>query len=603
MSGIDLGTSNTCVAYWDAEEGTAVVFPLLQVYSAGKVVEQNLLPSMLYIARDAEVEAGLTRVPWSGEEPSRFIAGELARQRAVETPDRVVTSAKSWLCNQAIDRTAAVLPWNTTLDDKISPCTAAAEYLSHVRAALTHTKPELGSQLTEQVVVTVPASFDEGARSLTLEAAHTAGLQQVTLLEEPIAAMYAWLAEKGEHWRDLLTAGDCVLVCDVGGGTADFSLILVDEVQGELSLERISVGDHILLGGDNMDLALAYTLRQQLADQGTELDQWQFLSLVQSARKAKEQLLGSREQTEFPISIAGAGSNLFASTISTTLRTDLITSVVLDGFFPYCTADTLPDLNSDGGFQDFGLPYASDPALTKHLAAFLTRSRRILAADAAQTERFSALLDRHESLLIPNVVLFNGGVFNAQFLRERLLEVLTDWAQQPVRELESLDLDLAVCKGAAYYSYLKQSGTALRIRSGTTRSYYLGVEQSMPAVPGFKPPLRGLCIAPKGLEEGADSVLPDKEFGLRPGQKARFRFFASSDRAQDLPGAIIENVATHLEEITALEVCIPETEGITGVVPVRLHAKITELGILELWMKHSRSDQQWKLEFDVRTQE
>ncbi len=453
------------------------------------------------------------------------------------------------------------------------------------------------------MVVTVPASFDEVARGLTHQAAVAAGWQRVTLLEEQQAAFYHWIARAGDGWREQIAPGEIVLVCDVGGGTADFSLVAVTEAQGLLQLERISVGDHILLGGDNMDLALAYTLRAELEGQGKKLDNWQFLSLHHACRSAKEALLSEPGLDEVPVAIPGRGSSLFAGTISTPLRRQTLQAIVLDGFFPAAGIEEHPARRRTAGLQEFGLDYAADPGLSRHLAYFLARSYQ----NARSSEDLARLVgDRFREaagtgFICPTAVLFNGGVFKAEALRARILDLLQSWGgERGVRELAGAHFDLAVAKGAAAYARLRIAGEGIRIKAGTARSYYLGLESSMPAVPGFTPPLKAVCVVPQGMEEGSEIALPEREFGLITGEPVQFRFFSSSVRAGDAVGDIVADQAD-LQETARLEATLPSPAGGgREMIPVRLHSLVTELGTLELWMRHQATGRQWKLEFNVR---
>jgi hypothetical protein len=367
------------------------------------------------------------------------------------------------------------------------------------------------------------------------------------------------------------------------------------------------VGEHILLGGDNMDLALAYGLQAQLEQEGHELDHWQFLSLVHNARLAKEKLLNDDSLAEFPLAIPSRGSSLFAKTIATTLQREQAVHQILDGYFPLTGAADLPERRKSVGLQEYGLDYATDPALSKHLARFLTRGLENVRSD----EKLSALVGRHAdvsgaSLLKPTAVLFNGGVFQSELLRRRVLDLLRSWtdADHPIKELQSAGFDIAVSRGAAYYGASQLSGKGIKIRAGTSRSYYLGLESNMPAVPGFKPPVKGICIVPQGVEEGTELALDANEFGLVTGEPVEFRFFSSEVRAGDRVGTIVNQAEKSLDELAKLTITLPPAEGATQqVVPVTLNPVVTEVGTLELWMRHTQSMQQWKLEFNLRARE
>jgi molecular chaperone DnaK (HSP70) len=603
--GIDLGTSNSAVAADNFEDEEARIVEITQILRPNQIGESSTLPSALYLPHPDEFPADALQLPWVNDSRTAII-GRFAREHGALMPDRLVTSAKSWLSNFHVDPRRPVLPWKSEIKEpKLSAFDCSRLYLEHLKEGFLYAEQLQGRNwdLSEgQIVLTVPASFDEVARNLTAEAAEAAGLGKVTLLEEPQAAFYAWTARAGGAWRNQVSSGDIILVCDVGGGTADFSLIAISGKDGNLELERISVGEHILLGGDNMDLALAYTLQAQLESASKSLDAWQFLALTHAVSRAKVDLFNEESVAEAPISVPSRGSSLFAKTISTALDRQTLEQVVLDGFFPITNVTDLPAERRSSGLQEFGLPYASDPVVSKHLARFLTRS----LVNVKASDSLKALVGtgaEASDYLRPTAVLFNGGVFNAAPIRKRILELLTSWnGGQPVRELEGFQPDLAVAKGAALYGRHRATGTGIRIKAGTARSYYVGLESSMPAIPGFKPPIKALCIVPQGMEEGSEFLIEEKEFGLMTGQPAEFRFFASEVRSGDAPGEIIANAESELEETSRLEVTLPAIEGLPEgqPIPVQMNPVITELGNLELWMKHIGSDRRWKVEFQVR---
>jgi molecular chaperone DnaK (HSP70) len=603
--GIDLGTSNSAVAADDFQDDRNGIVEISQILRPNQIGEKSTLPSALYIPHPDEFPADALRLPWSNNTQTAIV-GHFARDHGALIPDRLVTSAKSWLSNFHIDPKRAVLPWKSDIKEpKLSAFDCSRLYLEHLKEGFLYAERIHGRawDLAEgQIVLTVPASFDEVARNLTAEAAEAAGLGKVVLLEEPQAAFYAWTTQAGSAWRTQVSAGDIVLVCDVGGGTADFSLIAITEKDGNLEVERISVGEHILLGGDNMDLALAYTLQAQLEAGGKSIDSWQFLALIHAASQAKVNLFNDESLKQAPISVPSRGSSLLAKTVSTTLDRTTLEQVVLDGFFPITTVTDLPKETRSAGLQEFGLPYASDPVISKHLARFLTRS--LMNVKASDTLR--ALVGSHSEArdyLKPTAVLFNGGVFNAASIRKRVLDLLASWdGGKPVRELEGFQPDLAVAKGAALYGRNRATGKGIRIKAGTARSYYIGLEISMPAIPGFKPPIKALCVVPQGMEEGSELLIEGQEFGLMTGQPADFRFFASEVRSGDVPGQIIPNAERELEETSRIEVTLPAIEGFPEgqPIPVQINPVVTELGNLELWMKHTGSDRRWKVEFQVR---
>ena len=586
LVGIDLGTTNSVVAFVDTSAGDDAkpeVFPLPQLIRPGTVESRTQLPSFLYLPAAEERAAEATRLPW--ESDPGMIVGAYAQARGAEVPARVVTSAKSWLSYAGADRSGAILPFDAPEEvPKVSPVDAATQYLAHVRAAWdsAHNDEPLAEQ---EILLTVPASFDAVARELTAHAASAAGLDNVTLLEEPQAAFYAWIDTHGDEWREAVAVGDTILVCDVGGGTTDFTLIQVEEDRGELALERVAVGEHILLGGDNMDLTLAYGIREKLAQQKTRLDEWQFRALTASCREAKEKLLDDPEATSQQVAILGRGRKVIGGSLKTEVQRSDIDAILLDGFVPRCRLDEAPQSSTRTALQEIGLPYAADPAITRHLAHFLTRQ----AADGTPAR--------------PTAVLFNGGVMRAAALRERLVAVVDGWFADDgmqLRVLAGTDPDHAVARGAAYYG-LARRGRGVRIRGGTARSYYVGIEAAMPAVPGMRPPLRALCVVPRGLEEGTDVDLPDRRFGLIVGEPSEFRMLSSSARHEDQVGELLESWdEDELVEMAPLATTLEWSGHEGSSVPVRLQARVNELGVLELWCVAVDGSRRWKLEFNVR---
>ena len=420
-----------------------------------------------------------------------------------------------------------------------------------------------------------------------MEAAGKAGLKQVTLLEEPQAAFYAWLAVQGEKWRKQVKVGDIILVCDVGGGTTDFTLISVADEGGDLILSRLAVGEHILLGGDNMDLALAYAVAATLPQGMEGLDATQRVALGYACRTAKETLFAEPKKSAAPVTVLGRGSKVIGGTIKTELTRELLNTSLLDGFLPRCAATDLPLRGRRVGLTEIGLPYAADPAITRHLARFLGQQAGSLHTGGA--------------MIRPSAVLFNGGVFKATELRLRVLDVLSDWAGKPVPELQSSDLDLAVARGAAYYGQVRR-GRGVRIRGGVARSYYVGLETSTPAVPGVPPPIKALCVVPMGMEEGTEADVPSSELGLVVGEPAVFRFLSSTTRRDDPVGTVLDRWnPEEIQELAPLETALAAEEGTQGeTVPVRLHSNVNEVGTLELWCQSTRDPRRWKLEFNVR---
>jgi len=603
--GIDLGTTNSVLAYLPLEtdrtqSADVRVLEVPQLVAAGTIEAKSSLPSFLYLATDEEASGPALGVPWSEQNP--LAVGEYARRQAAEVPDRTVAAAKSWLAHSKVDRHRPILPWMAPDEvPKVSPVEASRHYLAHLAAAWNQAHPE-APLADQQVVLTVPASFDAAARELTRDAALAAGLpEEFVLLEEPQAAVYCWLSATGDHWRRMLGVGDTLLVCDVGGGTSDFTLVGVSEEEGELALRRVAVGNHLLVGGDNMDLALAHHVAEHFAQQGTQLDPWQSVGLWHSCRAAKEALLRPGGAERQAISVLGRGSRLIGGTVSVEVQRAAVAELLVDGFFPPCSLDDRPERQRLSGFQEIGLPFESDTAVTRHLAAFLGAQRGNQGATAETPAGDDAA--QGSGPVSPTHVLFNGGVFKADALRGRLLDVLGQWypgdaSPQPLPGEH--ELDHAAAKGAAYYGWTKQAG-GVRIRGGTARSYYVGIETAGLAVPGAPRPLRALCVVPFGMEEGTSADVPGGEIGLVVGEPAQFRFFSSPTRQQDKPGDLLPRVTGELEETDPLEAELPVEEGVEEpYVPVQFQSRITELGMFELWCKSTQSDRRWKLEFNVR---
>jgi len=595
--GVDLGTTNCSLAFAEAgagagdgrEPATIAQLGVPQVVGLNDVSARPLLPSFLYLPAPKEFPAGSLDLPWKPS--AERVVGVFARDHGAKSPGRLVSSAKSWLSHPGVDRRAAILPWGAPDEvPQVSPVDASAAYLEHLRDAWNAEMAgkAAGDRLeAQEVLLTVPASFDAVARELTVEAAGRAGLANVTLIEEPQAAFYAWLASAGDGWRKQVKVGDVILVCDVGGGTTDFTLIAVTEQDGDLALSRLAVGEHILLGGDNMDLALAYAVAATLPRGMEGLDAAQRVALGHACRAAKEALFADPKKKSAPVTILGRGSKVIGGSIKAELDRETLTRVLVDGFLPACSPSEQPERGRRVGLTEIGLPYAADPAITRHLARFLGRQAGSLHAEGPA--------------IAPSAVLFNGGVFKADPLRERVLEVLSSWAGKSVPELRSGDLDLAVARGAAYYGQVRR-GKGVRIRGGVARSYYVGLETSAPAVPGVAPGLKALCVVPMGMEEGTEADVPGPELGLVVGEPAVFRFLSSTTRRDDAVGAVVEHWGPEeIQELAPMETALPvegEVEGLA--VPVRLHSHVNEVGTLELSCRSARDDRRWKLEFNVR---
>jgi Hsp70 protein len=581
--GIDLGTTNCALAWSEIavqkESGEAKVelAGIPQLVNTNEIAAEPLLPSFLYIPGERDFPPGSIALPWDPE--PRFVTGKLAQRRGAEVSGRLVSSAKSWLSYSSVDRTAPMLPWKADQNvTHISPVDASAEYLKHLRSAWDQEHPEDPFD-RQEILVTVPASFDAVARDLTQKAAESAGYRNLTMLEEPQAAFYAWI-ERHPGWRQNVSKGDLVLVVDIGGGTTDFTLIAVTEQDGQLQLERVAVGEHLLLGGDNIDLALAHTVAGDLAAKGRKIDAFQLQALWSNCRLAKEKLLDPESKAdEVPVTILGKGSSLIGGAIKAKLHREQVEQI-LDGFFPVVASTDMPQRGRRAGLQEMGLPYAADPAITRHLARFLR------------------LQGGENGIAKPTHILFNGGVLHAKFIRERLLRVLNGWLERDIEQLPGEDLMHAVARGSAYYGVARH-GKGVRIRGGIARSYYVGIESTMPAVPGMAAPLKALAVAQFGMEEGTDLRVPDREFGLIVDEPAEFRFFCSATRKDDPPGALIEDFGDDLEELSPVEVTLTSEKQSAELVPVSFETVITETGMLQLWCV-ARDGRRWKLEFNVR---
>ncbi|MCR4318168.1 MAG: Hsp70 family protein [Planctomycetes bacterium] len=581
--GIDLGTTNCAVSYIDTHEDEdsreTKILEIPQIVDQGRALSLKTMPSFMYIPGKSDVGEGWANLPW--DDTRNYAVGFFARQRGSERPGCLVASAKSWLCNHAVDRKGEILPWQSQEEiTKVSPLVAATRYLQHLAEAWDYQMAQEDESLAianQEVCLTIPASFDAVARELTAQAAAQAGLGEVTLLEEPQSAFYSFLSEEGEKWRSACSVGDRILVCDVGGGTTDFSLIEVKDEDGDLVLERVAVGSHLLMGGDNMDLMLAHRVSARLKDEGTQLDRWQFQALTYSCSRAKEVLLEDVSKKEEEITILGRGASIFGGIVTTALTRDDVGEVLIEGFFPKVGKDEFPVKKPRAGLATLGLEYASDPAVSRHLAQFLGRN------EGAR----------------PTAILFNGGVMKAKPFRDRIVEIVRSWGDD-VRTLESVDLDLAVSRGAAYFRFATR-GKGVRIRAGVARTYYIGIESTLPAVPGFEPPLQALCIVPFGTEEGSTIELPQQSFGLCVGEQAVFRFLSSNERKDDSAGTLHDEAPQDLEELEPLETAMSWKGHEGEIVPVTLEAHVTNVGTLEIFCVAKNADQRWKLEFNVRT--
>ena len=618
--GIDLGTTHCVMSFVDThnEDARVEVMPIPQLTAPGTVETSSQLGSFLYQPHEHEMNPQSRVLPWSSE--PKALVGAIARNLGSKTPIRLVASAKSWLCHAGVNRRDAFLPAGSPEEvEKVSPLRATELYLEHLKDAWNHANPN--HNLADQdVTITVPASFDPAARDLTAEAARNVGFVHLTLLEEPQAALYNWIDNSNDKWRDEVEVGDIVLVVDIGGGTTDLSLVEVTEDDGNLTLNRIAVGEHILLGGDNMDLALAYRLKMKLAQEGKELQPWQVQAMTHACRDAKEALLNDSELQSVPIVVPSRGSKLLGATLKTELTQEEVQQTLVDGFFPQVAITDHPVQRNRGALTQMGLPYAQDAGITRHIAAFLSKQANALSASGngaeAAAQDFNPFANmpgmpgsdaaQSADFIKPTAILFNGGVLKSKLLATRLEDTINEWLieadAEMAKRLTGVDLDLAVASGAAYYGSVRR-GQGVRIRGGIASAYYVGIESAMPAIPGMAPPMEALCVAPFGMEEGSSVDVPSQEFGLIIGQPVNFQFFGSTVRRDDLAGTHLDYWAPEeLEELPEIQVTLPVSEGRREgeVVPVTLASRVTELGTLYLEAIAADNGQKWHVEFDVR---
>lgn len=572
-AGIDLGTTNSAVAYIDPAEAEDAAFPRVhilpipQYVTAERVEPLRVLPSFLYLGKGMDAR-------------DEFV-GTHAREQGALVPTRLVHSVKSWLSNPEVDRTAKILPWDSQETGRIlSPVEVSAKFLAHMRKAWDNSQ---AAPLAEQdLVLTVPASFDEEARELTVQAAAEAGLPKLTLLEEPAAAFYSWIANHLAESRKSLFDGQVVLVCDVGGGTSDFTLIRVTREGDRVEFTRTAVGRHLLLGGDNLDLTLAWLVEAKLESQ---LSIRQRNSVRRQCAVAKERLLSDPKLASVEVTVLGAGTSLVGGARKTAILREEVLELVLEGFLPFCELSERPKEEKRSLFRELGLPYVSDPAVTRHLAAFVTDS-----ADHA-----------------PNgvdAILFNGGFFIPEVCRERVADVAASWFGRRPAVFENRDLDLAVAVGAAYYSYAKKSGAGVLVRGGLPRAYYIGIgtltEDRLEAER-----IRTVCLVPRGTEEGSTLELDLENLQLVANRPVSFRLYSSLTRTDDVFGQVVEftpkQVENDLHEHAPLNAVIRFGKR-TGerLIPVKLGAHLTEIGTLEIWCESKVSEHRWRLQFELR---
>ena len=588
--GIDLGTTNSAVTYIDSAEQPWSVRELAipQLVAAGQVESRNTLPSFLYQPAEGELAASQLRLPWQEHDPQHAV-GSFARDQGAKAPSRLIASAKSWLCHPAVDRSAPLLPWHGAPDlVQLSPVEVSGRYLAHIREAWDSQFP--AEPLSRQdIVLTLPASFDEVARELTIQAAGKADLPRVVLIEEPQAAFYAWVYKHAHVWNELVKPGQTILVCDIGGGTSDFTLIQVRESEGSdqnIQFHRIAVGDHLILGGDNLDLALARDAENRLTG-GTQLHAHQWDVLVSNCRHAKEVMLGDDAPERITINLPGSGAQLIGGSQRIELSRDEIRQLLIEGFLPFCERSAVPS-RAQSGFQELGLPYAGDAGITKHLAFFLASH----CLDAAGGPRHASVC--------PDVILFNGGFFASSLLKQRLLDVVSSWFRCNESEygsdwtpvvLENDRLDMAVARGAAYYGMVRR-GEGVRITANLARSYYICVEADEPTA---------VCLVPGHAEPGHSFDLA-QSFELLVSQPVEFPLLVSSTRLTDRAGQLIPVDLEQMKHLPPIRTVLRgKRKEANASVSVNLHARLTEIGTIDLWCSQVDSDRSWKLQFDVRS--
>ncbi|NLE38536.1 MAG: Hsp70 family protein, partial [Pirellulaceae bacterium] len=589
--GIDLGTTNSAVNYVDTDEADWRVraFGVSQLVAPGQVESRETLPSFHYQPAAEEMASGSLRLPWEAE-AAGWVVGTYARDQGVLTPGRLIGSAKSWLSHSGVDRTADLLPWHGAADvERLSPVEASSRYLAHIRRAWDWAF--LDAPLVEQdVVLTLPASFDEIARELTVKAAARAGLPRVVLIEEPQAAFYAWIDAHRETWPSHVTPGQKILVCDCGGGTSDFTLIRVQLGEdGKARFHRVAVGDHLILGGDNLDLTLARHLEKRIGEKDS-LSPRQWTVLVRQCRAVKETLLAQNAPERLTVNLPSAGTRLIGGGLQIEVTREEVAELLLEGFFPRAGLDDAPS-DRRSGFQEFGLPFAPDPAVTRYLAAFLRNHRYVAAVAEADGPPDGPDPAR------PDIVLFNGGLFESPRIRERVFDVLRGWFSDREPEwrpllLENERLDLAVARGAAYYGMARR-GKGVRIAAALARTYYIGVESEPPAA---------VCLVPARAEPGQEIELGERLFRLRVACPVEFPLFVSSTRLTDQPGELIPFDRERMTPLPPIRTVLRKRrKSDPDEIAVHLYASLSEIGTLELWCGEIDGPGRWRLEFDIRS--
>lgn len=577
--GIDLGTTNSAVGYVDLLDSTPgaieiKTFLIPQLVRERVVEPSATLPSFLYLAGEYEISPDALNLPWNSK--TDYAVGIFARSQGALVPDRLVSSAKSWLCHTKVDRKAHILPWGATDEvKKVSPVEATSRYLLHIKQAWDSLMPEPFD--CQEVVVTVPASFDEVARELTLEAAKMAGYQDITLLEEPLAAFYAWLSAHEKDWENYIAAGENILVCDVGGGTTDFTMISCSKTDTGLALERIAVGDHLLLGGDNIDMALTTIAEKKF---GRHLDQMRWRSLFHQCRQAKELLLSEEKsndsnEQEVALRLTGTGRGLIAGTLVTALTKNEVLAPVMEDFFPFTPfSSSLHESEGCSGTRETGLMLEKDHAVTRHMARFVLKQCK------GKT---------------PDHLFFNGGTLKPAAVRSQLVKVVSKWAEKEVKALETASLDLAISLGAAYYGLVRQ-GLGLRVGAGIARSYYVGLRTDSAH-------RKAVCLVERGAQEGVEMEI-ERDFKVMTNQPVKFTIYSSTLRTQDKEGDIVDVMPDEMAEIAPLQTMLQYgKKNEAKPIAIRLCSKVTEIGTLELFCRSQESQHRWRLQFQLRQED
>ncbi len=621
--GIDLGTTNSAISYIDTDTKVDIkTFKIPQLVQEGSVKNLKTLPSFLYLLEDYELNKGTFTLPWKHD--SSYIVGELARVHGAFVPSRLISSAKSWLCHSMVNRKAAILPWGRDSDGRrLSPVEASSCYLRHIRDAWNHVIAD-GDERShiekQQVIITIPASFDETARELTTEAAEIADIKNFTLLEEPQAAFYSWIYSHKNDWTDTLDRDRLILVIDIGGGTTDFNLIFYKNNSGKPQFERIAVGDHIMLGGDNMDLSLARNVEIRMTGKRSRLGFEQWLSLAHQCRMIKEEILNSDEKDSMEISILGRGSSVISGSLKEEITRAEVEETILEGFFKGVRIGDEIEREKRSGLKEMGLPYVYDTSVIKHISSFLKMH--------SVNKKLNQVIDKESGLSIvrPDMVLFNGGVFKAKLIRDRVVEVLKEWFvvesqramvkgqdkknqklnDQSLTLLENENLDLAVSAGAVYYGLVKR-GEGVRISGGTGKAYYIAVGKGQKTEVRShksetnKSKINLVCIVPRGMEEGGEIHLSSPEFEVITNSPASFSVYSSSYRMGDKAGHVITEDRDSLLELPHIRTVLHfGKKRVTKKIPVSLGVKLNEYGTLDVWCESKETPHRWKLEFQSR---